>query len=180
MTAVPRPTDGRGAALEIERQVAANVGRDGLPSRAELAGWAAQAVAALPEGRLPAGTAHTVAVRIVGRDESRALNAAWRERDRPTNVLAFPAGAGEWPPGVPRPLGDIVICAEVVAAEAAEQGKPASAHWCHMLVHGLLHLAGYDHVDDADAAVMEALERRILEAEGLPDPYAPPPDPAIC
>ena len=89
----------------------------------------------------------------------------------PTNVLSFPA---ELPAGVPLPvLGDLVICAPVVAREAQEQGKPPEAHWAHLVVHGCLHLLEFDHEDEAEAAEMEALERSILAAMGYPDPYAP-------
>ena len=105
----------------------------------------------------------------------RALNSRFRQIDKPTNVLAFPSydadlaelleEAGELP------LGDLVICAPVVLREAAEQGKSADDHWAHMLVHGTLHLLGYDHVEAEDAARMEALETRILAAQGIGDPY---------
>lgn len=112
-------------------------------------------------------------MRIVDEAESRALNHRFRDRDAPTNVLSFPAGDDlVLPEGEARPLGDIVLCAPVVEREAALQGKPAGAHWAHLLVHGALHLLGYDHGNDADAAEMEALEIAVLAAGGLPDPYA--------
>ncbi len=100
----------------------------------------------------------------------RGLNARWRGLDKPTNVLSFPAAA----PGVPgpRPLGDIVLAFETVAREAREEGKPFDHHAAHLLVHGFLHLLGYDHETDAAAAVMEAREVRILETLDIPDPYA--------
>lgn len=99
----------------------------------------------------------------------RALNARYRGRDYATNVLSFPA---ELPPGVDVPLlGDIVVCAPVVAREAAEQHKAPRAHWAHMLVHATLHLLGHDHEQPHDATRMEALETRILAALGFPDPY---------
>ena len=110
-------------------------------------------------------------VRIVGEAESRELNAGWRGKDRPTNVLAFPGGETDLPGGEDYPLGDLVVCAPVVAREAAEQGKSAAAHWCHMIVHGTLHLAGYDHQTPEEAARMEGLEREILAELGYPDPY---------
>lgn len=110
-------------------------------------------------------------VRIVGEAESRELNAGWRGKDRPTNVLAFPGGEPDLPGGADYPLGDLVVCAPVVAREAAEQGKSAAAHWCHMIVHGTLHLAGYDHQTPEEAARMEGLEREILAELGYPDPY---------
>ena len=110
-----------------------------------------------------------VSLRLVGRDEMRGLNARYRGRDYATNVLSFPA---EIPDSVDTTLlGDVVICAPVVACEALAQHKPAAAHWDHMLVHGLLHLLGHDHESDADAEVMENLERQVLAALGWPDPY---------
>jgi probable rRNA maturation factor len=105
----------------------------------------------------------------------RDLNARWRGQDKPTNVLSFPAAAPAMPvspiPG-PRPLGDIVLAYETVAREAREAGKTFEHHAAHLLVHGFLHLLGYDHETDADATVMEAREVRILESLDIPDPYA--------
>ncbi len=113
-----------------------------------------------------------VTVRVVGEPEMRELNASFRDKDAPTNVLSFPAGSDlELPQSVELPLGDLVICAPVVSREAAEQGKLVVAHWAHMLVHGTLHLLGFDHMDEADALEMEALERKILAAGGVEDPY---------
>ncbi|MGE0665394.1 MAG: rRNA maturation RNase YbeY [Sphingomonadales bacterium] len=99
----------------------------------------------------------------------RGLNARWRGQDKPTNVLSFPAAETGL---APRPLGDIVLACETVAREASEAGKPFGHHVAHLLVHGLLHLMGYDHETDEDAAVMEAREIRILETLDIPDPYA--------
>lgn len=100
----------------------------------------------------------------------RDLNARWRGQDKPTNVLSFPA-APENAPG-PRMLGDIVLAYETVAREAHEAGKPLDHHAAHLLVHGFLHLLGYDHETDAEAAIMEAREVRILQTLDIPDPYA--------
>ena len=110
-----------------------------------------------------------VLVRLVGEEEMAALNHRYRGRDAATNVLAFagPAGAGAGSPL----LGDIVICAPVVAREARRQGKPPAAHWSHMLVHGCLHLLGHDHREDGAAQRMEALETGILGGLGYPCPY---------
>lgn len=109
-------------------------------------------------------------VRIVDEAEGRALNARWRGRDHATNVLSFPA---ELPPGVALPLlGDLVVCAPVVAREAAEQGKAEADHWAHLVIHGTLHLLGFDHETDAEATVMEGLERALLAGLGIRDPYA--------
>lgn len=111
-----------------------------------------------------------VVVRMVGPEEARALNRDYRGRDYATNVLSFPFEA---PPGFdPMPeLGDLVICADVVASEAAEQGKPVEHHWAHLVIHGTLHLLGYDHIEEAEADVMEGVEREILATLGIPDPY---------
>ena len=110
-----------------------------------------------------------VTLRLVDESEGRELNHQYRGKDKPTNVLSFPFEA---PAGITVPLaGDLVICAPVVAREAAEQGKTPEAHWAHMIIHGMLHLQGYDHIDDADAGVMEALEIRLLADLGYNNPY---------
>ena len=108
-------------------------------------------------------------MRVVDEPEMRALNARYRGKDYATNVLSFPA---ELPPGVELPLlGDIVVCAPVVAREAQEQHKRERWHWAHLMVHGTLHLLGHDHERPRQAAGMEAIERRILGALGIADPY---------
>lgn len=139
------------------------------PPTAALSRWARAAL-----GRH--GTGRAIAVRIVAPRESRRLNAMYRGQDKPTNVLSFPAAqlpAGAVPAAAVggRPLGDLVICAAVVRAEAREQGKPLSAHWTHLVVHGALHLAGYDHVREADAARMERREIAVLRGFGIANPY---------
>lgn len=113
-------------------------------------------------------------VRAVGREESRALNARWRGKDAETNVLAFPGDPATLVPGEPAHLGDLVVCAPVVAAEAREHGRSEAARWCHMVVHGTLHLAGYDHRTPPEAERMEALETGILTGLGYPDPWDDP------
>lgn len=113
-----------------------------------------------------------VGVRVVDEDEARHLNQQFRGIDRPTNVLSFPADNAGLPPELPRSLGDIVICAPIVAREAREQGKQVDDHWIHLLIHGALHLLGYDHESDEDALRMESLERELLAAQGVDDPYA--------
>ncbi len=110
-----------------------------------------------------------LSVRIVDEDESQALTLQYRGKNKPTNVLSFPC---ELPDGVELPLlGDLVICAQVVAKEALEQGKLLHAHWAHMVVHGTLHLLGYDHIEDGEAEEMEAIEIQVLLELGYPNPY---------
>ena len=110
-----------------------------------------------------------LSVRVVDEEESRALNFQYRNKNRATNVLSFPlhVPCGEQT----ELLGDLVICAPVVEREAAEEGKTAQAHWAHMLVHGMLHLQGYDHEEPREAEVMEKLEIEVLEKLGFSDPY---------
>jgi len=136
--------------------------RAGLPTAADVRRWAAAALAGGP-------VQAELTVRIVDEEEGAKLNQTYRHQQGPTNVLSFPFEA---PSYIDSPLvGDLVICAPVVAREAREQGKAADAHWAHMVVHGTLHLLGYDHQDEAPAREMEALEREILARLGYPDPY---------
>ena len=138
------------------------------PSARRLAEWARAA-----GGRRAARAG--LAIRVVTPAESRRLNQAYRGKRRPTNVLSFPAGAAAPAPaaGGPAPLGDLAICARVVAREAREQRKSQAAHWAHMVVHGVLHLQGYDHAGDADARRMERREKALLARLGFQDPYRP-------
>ena len=141
------------------------VPRAGLPSPVSFRCWVDAALQGAKR-RKPA----ELAIRIVDADEGRALNRDYRGKDYATNVLSFRA---ELPPGVALPLiGDLAICAPVVLREAAEQGKPARDHWAHLTVHGVLHLLGYDHIEDGEAQTMEALETRVLAGLGIADPYA--------
>lgn len=152
--------------MNVDVQVASEAAD--IPAAAEIRDRVTRAVRAIDPDRDV-----EVSVRIVDETEMRNLNRDYRGKDRPTNVLAFPAGdAGFVPPGETPLLGDIVVCAGVVAREAAEQGKLPGNHWSHMLVHGTLHLLGHDHADDDEARAMEALERRILAELGIADPYA--------
>ncbi|MAY35262.1 MAG: rRNA maturation RNase YbeY [Spongiibacteraceae bacterium] len=110
-----------------------------------------------------------VSIRLVDEEESATLNARYRQKDTPTNVLSFPA---DLPAELELPLlGDLVICSGVVQREASEQGKAETAHWAHMVIHGTLHLIGYDHIEDTDAERMEGLEISILETLEFPNPY---------
>jgi len=118
---------------------------------------------------LGTSTDRELTIRLVDADEGRQLNHTYRGKDYATNVLSFPA---DLPAELDLPLlGDLVICVPVVANEAAEQNKPLFAHWAHMVIHGCLHLLGYDHIDDDDAEEMESLERELLAELGIADPY---------
>ena len=145
--------------VNLELQVATEA--TGLPAQADFERWAGAA--------LEDASRRGLVIRLLDEAESRQLNRDYRGRDKPTNVLSFPFEA---PPGLPSDhLGDLVICAPVVAREALEQGKSPAHHWAHMVVHGVLHLRGYDHLEPADAEAMETRERRILACFGIPDPY---------
>lgn len=150
--------------LCIDRQLAC-AARD-LPSRADLERWVGAVLA-----RHPDEPRNEVTVRFVDDDESRTLNHTYRGRDSATNVLSFPF---EGPPEVALPLlGDLVICAPVVRREAEQQNKALHDHYAHMVIHGTLHLMGYDHVEDGEAEIMEALECAILAELGIAAPYRP-------
>lgn len=140
--------------------------RAGLPAAVSFRKW----VAAALEGRIREAD---LAIRLVDAKEGRALNRHYRGKDYATNVLSFPAELPEGlPEGVRLPLlGDLVLCAPVVAREAREQGKALNAHYAHLTVHGTLHLLGWDHGDDVEAEAMEQLEREILAGLGIDDPY---------
>lgn len=135
----------------------------GLPAVEQIAAWARAA------WQQRAASAEVV-IRVAGEDESRQLNRTYRDQDKPTNVLSFPYEPTA--AAAPGPLGDILICAPVVQREAVEQSKQVQAHWAHMVVHGMLHLQGFDHANDSDAASMESLETDILTGLGFPAPYA--------
>ncbi|MGP4844639.1 rRNA maturation RNase YbeY [Marinobacter sp. 1Y8] len=145
--------------LAVDLQIATDA--TDLPGEAELSKWAALAWL----GDAPS----EVTIRIVDEQESTELNGQYRQKQRPTNVLSFPF---EQPEGITVPLaGDLVVCASVVAREASEQRKSRDAHWAHMVIHGMLHLQGYDHIDDGDADIMEATEIRLLQELGFSNPY---------
>ena len=144
-TTRPRAKRPRSSRVAVQRAAAA-----APPSRR----LRAYATAALGRG--------DVTLRVVGAAEARRLNARFRGRDYATNVLSFPYGGD---------AGDVILCHPVIAREAREQGKPVIAHYAHMIVHGVLHLRGYDHLRRADAARMESREIRLLRRLGFPDPY---------
>lgn len=144
--------------------------RAGLPAPASFRKWVAAALA----GRIREAD---LAIRIVDAKEGRAFNRHYRGKDHATNVLSFPAEMAEGvklPKSVRMPLlGDVVLCAPVIAKEAREQKKPLNAHYAHLTVHGTLHLLGWDHADEREAECMEQLEREILAGLGIADPYLP-------
>jgi probable rRNA maturation factor len=151
-------------ATTLDLTVGYATSRRGVPASASFRRWAAAALA---------GTRHArsvqLSLRIVGAGEGRALNRRYRGKDYATNVLSFPV---ELPRGIESPLlGDIVMCAPVIAREAAGQHKLARNHYAHMTVHGVLHLLGFDHQNPRDATRMETLETRILASLGIADPY---------
>jgi len=149
--------------LDLQNAIsAADSQRLGVPTDARFEQW----VAAALDGRLDEAQ---LTIRITDEAEIRELNATYRGKDKPTNVLSFPFEA---PPGVDIPLlGDIIICAAVVEHEASEQGKALEAHWAHMVIHGTLHLLGYDHIEEGEAEEMEGLEIRLLAGLGYANPY---------
>jgi probable rRNA maturation factor len=150
-------------AAELKVDVSYGARRPWVPRRAQFKAWAAAAVTGFERRNV-------LSVRVVGAARSRRLNAQYRTRDKPTNVLSF-SGAGLGADGLYY-LGELVICAPVVAREARAQGKSAAAHWAHMTVHGVLHLLGFDHGHAAEARRMAAVEVQILDCLGFADPYA--------
>jgi probable rRNA maturation factor len=153
--------------VHLDVSVGYAVPRAGLPSPVSFRKW----IAAALESRIREAD---LAVRLVGAREGRALNRHYRGKDYATNVLSFPAQTDDvkLPKGVTMPLlGDLVLCAPVIAREAKEQKKSVLAHYAHLTVHGALHLLGWDHGNDCEADCMEQLEREILAGLGVEDPY---------
>ena len=153
----------------LELALGYNLPRTGLPTRPQFRKWVLAALTGA--GRR---FDSEVAIQLVDAPEGQAMNLQYRHKDYATNVLSFPA---EVPEGLPEDfdfpqLGDLVICAPVVAREAAEQGKKLDDHYAHLTVHGVLHLLGFDHIEEDEAEEMEALERVILASLGIADPYA--------
>ena len=149
--------------MNLQLSVQYGAARAGLPAKSSLRRWASAALQGLGRERVALG------VRIVGAAESAELNRRFRRKHGPTNVLSF---AFEAPSGTrSEVLGDLVICAPVVRREARAQRKPVRTHWAHMVVHGILHLRGYDHMNRRDATVMEKKEIRILKELGFANPY---------
>ncbi len=148
---------------EVELQIA-TVDQEGIPTEETLVKWAQRA---LETGGRDKDAELTV--RIVEKDEIKALNGIYRHKDSPTNILSFPF---ECPPEVDLPLiGDLIVCLEVLKKEALEQKKSVEEHFAHLIVHGCLHLIGYDHIEDDDAKIMEPLEIKAVMALGYDNPY---------
>ena len=155
--------------VQVDIQIA--VEDKSVPESGDITLWINHALQA--SGR---GGEFEVSVRVVDETEMQELNGKFRDQNKPTNVLSFPASPID---GLPNdtelPLGDIVICAGIVRREAEEQNKAISDHWAHMLVHGTLHLLGFDHINDSDAAIRENLEIQIMTNHGIANPYREPP-----
>lgn len=148
-------------AITIELSVSNDVNESQLPSEENFQHWAQASYA---------GDDEVVAsLQVVSSDEMKNLNRDYRGKDTPTNVLSFPMELPE-EVGI-NILGDLVLCDEVIEAEAKQQAKTSEAHWAHMIVHGMLHLQGYDHIEDDEAEVMEAKEIKIMKSLGFEDPY---------
>lgn len=146
----------------VEVQISSEFGQ--LPSKAELGRWAMAALHGVGREVPPDPSLPSVCLCLVDEEQSRQLNAQWRGKDRATNVLSFPANVAGF-------LGDVVLCAPVIQAEAAEQGKALFDHWAHMVVHGILHLRGFDHDNEEAAQEMESNEALILREFGIINPY---------
>ncbi|MEZ8110878.1 rRNA maturation RNase YbeY [Vibrio splendidus] len=147
--------------IELDLQIAVE-NEQGLPTEQDIQLWLDKTIPQFQENA-------DLTVRIVDTEESHQLNHDYRGKDKPTNVLSFPF---EVPPGMELDLlGDLIICRQVVEKEAEEQNKPLLAHWAHMVVHGSLHLLGYDHIEDDEAEEMESLETEIMQTMGFEDPY---------
>ncbi|MEZ8821645.1 rRNA maturation RNase YbeY [Vibrio sp. 10N.222.54.A1] len=147
--------------IELDLQLAVE-NEQGLPTEQDIQLWLDKTIPQFQENA-------ELTVRIVDTQESHQLNHEYRGKDKPTNVLSFPFEA---PLGIELDLlGDLIICRQVVEKEAEEQSKPLLAHWAHMVVHGSLHLLGYDHIEDDEAEEMESLETEIMQSMGFEDPY---------
>ena len=147
-------------AIDLDLQIASD--KPQLPSCEQFKLWVATA---LTEYK----TDVALTIRLVEKQESQQLNCQYRNKDKPTNVLSFPFEA---PAGIEiNLLGDLIVCADVVELEAQQQNKALDDHWAHIIIHGCLHLLGYDHIDDDEALEMESLERQYLAKLNISDPY---------
>ncbi len=157
---------------EIAVSVLSSRWTDTLPEAEGLCIAAAGAAFRAAHGTAPEAGAVELSIVLADDDFVRGLNRDYRGRDRPTNVLSFP-GQGPAPrvEGAPLLLGDVIVAYQTASGEAADEGKPLSGHLCHLVVHGVLHLLGRDHLTGADAERMESMESHILSGLGVPDPY---------
>lgn len=147
-------------AITLDLQIACE--NTNLPSKKEFQAW-------LDCALIQYNKPFEVTVRIVDESESQALNFQYRQKNKSTNVLSFPF---EVPDGIDMDLlGDLVVCATIVELEAKEQNKPLNHHWAHMIIHGCLHLLGFDHITEEEAQEMETLEINLLNKLSIPDPY---------
>ncbi len=152
-----------GIDVSVQRRCAA----PDIPAAAAMRRWVR---AALPRG----ATRAALTLRITDEAEMRSLNRRWRGIDRPTNVLSFPLGASGAAAAL-TPVGDVVLCAPLIRQEAVAAGKSPAAHWAHLIIHGILHVMGYDHAEDEAARAMQEKETAILNSLGFPSPYPPAP-----
>jgi len=147
-----------------------------LPSEAEITGWCEAAIQHASQSRAFKNTL-SVLIRVVSDEESADLNQTYRQKKGSTNVLSFPNEVPDFMHGISElaeqnsHLGDLVICSSLVKEESIAQGKTMQAHWAHLIVHGVLHLQGFDHINDAEAVQMESLEIKIMEQLGFENPY---------
>lgn len=149
--------------LELDLDVAEGI--NNVPSQADFENWVTRALQAAGYQSEEA----ELSIMVVSEQVSQTLNSQYRDKDKPTNVLSFPA---DIPDFVESPLlGDLVVCAPIVEQEATQQNKTSYNHWAHMTIHGCLHLLGFDHIDDADAEEMESLEIKVLQELGIDNPY---------
>ncbi len=137
---------------------------NGIPSDQKLTQWCHAVIHDLNESK-------ELTIRIVDEHESAELNEAWRNKTGPTNVLSFPFDDDFEHTKI---LGDLVICASILEKEAKQQNKPLEAHWAHIIIHGSLHLLGYDHINSTDAEIMESKEQQIMADLGFKNPYQLP------
>ena len=159
-----------GVTVVVDVQIVSDV--TSVPSQSEIHSWLSHTVSSVCKEE---SAEFDLAVRVVDEPEGRDLNRQFRDQDNATNVLSFPVvddPSMNIPDADARALGDIVICGPLVEREAAEQHKDPASHWGHLLVHGTLHLLGYDHETEAEAVQMENLERELLAARGIDDPYS--------
>lgn len=166
-------------ALSVELDLQNPNNTESLPSLLEMKAWCEAAIQS-KSSQQAFQNSLSVLIRVVDSEESAELNQNYREKEGPTNVLSFPNEVPEFMLGISElseqnsHLGDLVICNSLVQQEAKEQHKSLVSHWAHLIIHGVLHLQGFDHINDADAVEMEALEIQILEQLGFPNPYTKP------